>query len=409
MKIDYQNNDYDLIALLYGQQEVFSLVENALSVKLFDAIEENRSLAEIKNLISADMVTAERFLDVLYHAGLIVRENGYLFNTPVASKYLVCSSPFYFARFAEENEGFLWERLLPLLGEAGGRCFIMEDFPLRTIPERKGLDFSDDTPCDLLFGGHLDASVPEQCAENGVIVLMGYFQGDYGLSGAVKRYLKHQEHKDLPLLDGGSVAAFCKEYGLFSTSPLSLSADFSAVFVTKSKSALDKLALSNEDRLIGDLKQLAVRSVKRIDPTAVVTAAWVKDHCRFGCSGYGERHCPPFSPGWEKTRTTLSDYKKALLIEGQPPTGDFQRLMLAAEKAAFKAGYYKAFAYWAGPCSLCTKCKKPLPPKKCTATRPSMESAGIDVFATVRAQGYELRTVKDKTEFVKYFGLLLLE
>ncbi|MEG1822872.1 MAG: DUF2284 domain-containing protein, partial [Clostridiales bacterium] len=63
----------------------------------------------------------------------------------------------------------------------------------------------------------------------------------------------------------------------------------------------------------------------------------------------------------------------------------------------------------AGPCSICTECKMPKPPKKCTATRPSMESAGIDVFATVRAQGYTMETRKDKTEFVKYFGLLLLE
>jgi predicted metal-binding protein len=157
------------------------------------------------------------------------------------------------------------------------------------------------------------------------------------------------------------------------------------------------------------LKQLAIRSVKKINPATVVTAAWVKDHCRFGCSTYGEKCCPPHSPGYEESQTKIGDYEIALLIEGQPPTGDFQRLMLQAEKTAFKTGYYKAFAYWAGPCSLCAECKKPAPPKKCTVTRPSMESAGIDVFATVRAQGYHLKTLKDKTEFAKYFGLLLLE
>jgi predicted metal-binding protein len=409
MKIDYQNNDYDLIALMDGQRDVLPLLEKAVSLRLFDVIEENRPLTEIKNLISEDMIMASRFLDVLYHAGLIVMENGYLFNAPVATKYLVTSSSFYFDSFAKKNEIFLWEQLRPLLGKAQGNCLLKGDFPLQKVPFEEGMIFLKDGPYDLIFSGSFDESMIAQCKEDGIIVLMGYFQGDYGLCGAVDLYRKHLEREDTFVIDGAALAADCKERGFFCTPPLSISADFSVAFVAKSESVLAQLTLTKEDRLVGALKRRSIRSVKQIDPATVVTASWVKDHCRFGCSSFGDRHCPPFSPGYEETQTRLNQYKSALLIEGQPPTRDFQRLMLQAEKAAFKAGYYKAFTYWAGSCSLCTECKKPLPPKKCTATRPSMESAGIDVFATVRNQGYDIRTVKDRREFVKYFGLLLLE
>lgn len=409
MKIDYQNNDYDLIGAFYGQKELFPLLTKALAFDLFDAIETNLPLGEIKKRISADATEAQLFLDVLSQAGLVIMENGYLFNAPIASEYLVKTSPFYCGTLEPVNGVFLWERLLPLLGEVCGRCTVTGDFPLNFVPKCVGLNFTETTPCDLVLAGHLDEEILTWCAADGVIAVCGRYCGDYGLNGAVEIYQAYLRQKRVFSIDAMVVDAFCREHDLYRTPCLTLTDDFSVVFVAKNESALNQLALSKEDRLIGDLKQLSVRSVKKIDPAAVVTASWVKDHCRFGCSTYGEKCCPPHSPGYAETQTRLADYTKALLMEGQPPTRDFQRLMLNAEKAAFKAGYYKAFAYWAGPCSLCTECKPPAPPKKCTATRPSMESAGIDVFATVRYQGHELKTLQEKTEFVKYFGLLLLE
>jgi len=38
-----------------------------------------------------------------------------------------------------------------------------------------------------------------------------------------------------------------------------------------------------------------------------------------------------------------------------------------------------------------------------------MEGSGIDVFETVRNNGETLKTLASKNEFVKYYGLLLLE
>ena len=38
-----------------------------------------------------------------------------------------------------------------------------------------------------------------------------------------------------------------------------------------------------------------------------------------------------------------------------------------------------------------------------------MEGAGIEVFETARRAGASLRPLKSRDEFVKYFGLILLE
>ena len=38
-----------------------------------------------------------------------------------------------------------------------------------------------------------------------------------------------------------------------------------------------------------------------------------------------------------------------------------------------------------------------------------MEACGIDVFATVRANGLEIHTLREKEEVQNYFGLLLVE
>jgi len=82
---------------------------------------------------------------------------------------------------------------------------------------------------------------------------------------------------------------------------------------------------------------------------------------------------------------------------------------LQAEKEAFKAGFYKAFALWAGPCALCDPCTTESVCRNTRDSRPSMEGAGIDVFETVRRAGLSLRTLNNQGDFVKYFALVLLE
>lgn len=407
MKIDYQNNDYDFLLSFYGMKEAYPLVETAAKNGVFQALAENRPLAEIKKLLADDDTEGELLLNILEECGLVLRGKDYLCAAPTAVKYL-CDGEFL---TAEKHTAFLAERLGLFVSGLSGVIRAGESLePLaKALAEQcEGLAFTPEGEADFWLTHEVPSKMPS-LAQRGVMAFWGAFEGDLSLASAVNRYERYKENGVSDLLRREDVMDFCKEQNLTATPLVTVSNSFSVIFAAREEAALEELTLTMEDRLIAELKKLEIVSVTKMDPKEVVVSSWVKDHCRFGCSSFGDKHCPPHSPNYDETGTKLHDYQKALLIEGAPPTHSFQKLMLKAEKTAFKAGYYRAFAYWAGPCSICTECNPPAPPKKCTATRPSMESAGIDVFATVRKQGFELETRKDKNEFVKYFGLLLLD
>ena len=71
-------------------------------------------------------------------------------------------------------------------------------------------------------------------------------------------------------------------------------------------------------------------------------------------------------------------------------------------------GFHKAFGLGAGPCWLCQtwnleQCVHPL------EARPSMEACGIDVYATVQANGYPMQVVRDRDEIPNRYGLILIQ
>ncbi|MCK4458159.1 MAG: DUF2284 domain-containing protein [Methanosarcinales archaeon] len=194
--------------------------------------------------------------------------------------------------------------------------------------------------------------------------------------------------------------------------------------------------------LIPELRQIALDSgaseLQHIPAGIVKTAAWVRFKCRYGCKAYGKHiSCPPYSPTHEETEKVLMDYEHAALIEfvGLPKETavDPRHLhhyiwdlslvvhntIYKLERHAFLSGYYKAFGFGAYPCSLCKTC---LPEegdidfhtvkRLCRhqdRMRPAMEASGIDVYATVRAAGFELEVVTTFDETIKTFGLLLLD
>jgi predicted metal-binding protein/2-polyprenyl-3-methyl-5-hydroxy-6-metoxy-1,4-benzoquinol methylase len=174
--------------------------------------------------------------------------------------------------------------------------------------------------------------------------------------------------------------------------------------------SLAKLCLDPVSLLLGRMRDLGFRNRCAISTDSVHVPDWTPQRCQFGCIGYGKPHCPPNSPTPSETRQVLQDYSKALLLEGEPPLRAFQMKVLQAEKEAFTAGFYKALAYWAGPCSICKQgCPGDGICRNNRMARPSMEAAGIDVFETVRRAGLSLRTLKNKNGYAKYFALLLLE
>jgi len=169
-----------------------------------------------------------------------------------------------------------------------------------------------------------------------------------------------------------------------------------------------------------------------IPASEVVIADWVRFKCRYGCKGFGKHMgCPPYGPSVEETRRMVSEYHTGLLLRFEGTPGHpamkteeipedfhpfFRDLILwvnntvwLMEKTAFYDGFYKSFGFGAYPCIYCEhqhcvaeeaegvvdeslrrKCRH------LDLVRPTMEGAGMDVFATARKVGWELRTIPCK-------------
>ncbi|MGQ9628761.1 MAG: DUF2284 domain-containing protein [bacterium] len=154
-------------------------------------------------------------------------------------------------------------------------------------------------------------------------------------------------------------------------------------------------------------KDLGAREAKVISSKTIVTAEWVRLKCQFGCDGYGRRlTCPPYSPTPEQTKRMISHYECGLLIHGDEYT-DIRSIVSTLEREIFLDGYHKAFGMGAGPCDLCDKC-----PKFCRYSdraRPSMEACGIDVFSTVRNNGFPIEVLKTSDCKPDYYGIVFIE
>lgn len=160
--------------------------------------------------------------------------------------------------------------------------------------------------------------------------------------------------------------------------------------------------------------------VRVIAPASVVTAPWVRWKCQFGCGGYDFSYCcPPHTPADVETRRVLDSYRRAILFHIRTlPAPDrsrrlkrFRTMLIDLEGELFKDGYYKAFAFLAGPCSLCRECGK-ITGQPCNdryRARPSMEACGIDVYQTARSNGFAIQPLRDETEPRNTFGLLLVD
>ena len=145
-----------------------------------------------------------------------------------------------------------------------------------------------------------------------------------------------------------------------------------------------------------------------IDPASVITAPWTVYICKFSCPAYDTNHyCPPRAPSWKETQEILDCYKTAILFRTHE-LNTITALAVKAQRELFLDGYYKSIAFGSGGCDKCAKCN----PDHCNQAGtmvPSMEACGIDVFGTVRANGLEIRTLREKGEEMNHYGLLLVE
>jgi len=160
-----------------------------------------------------------------------------------------------------------------------------------------------------------------------------------------------------------------------------------------------------------------VLEAKVIPVRNVVTAEWVRLKCQFGCGGFGKRLCcPPHTPTPEQMKRVLAGYRHALIYSYVCTPSNYdrkwsrmQRLVAELERAAFIDGCYKAFGLCAGPCRFCKKCDVTSRCKHPHLARPSMESCGIDVYATARNSGIELEVATHEDGPSKNINLILIQ
>lgn len=174
--------------------------------------------------------------------------------------------------------------------------------------------------------------------------------------------------------------------------------------------------MSEFDKYIKKAKSKGITKAKIIDPESVVVSDWVRLKCQYGCGGYGQSlTCPPYSPTPDYTRKMLGQYSKGLLMQVTSISFDtntdfrLERIVADLEREIFLDGYYKVFGMAAGPCSLCKTCDTDKSCQHPHEARPAMEACGIDVYATARNNGFELKVVTSEDEPCSFLSLIMIE
>lgn len=256
---------------------------------------------------------------------------------------------------------------------------------------------------------HVLSEAASRLKDDGVIVIHDFFTEHAPEKAALSDLNMLVNTYNGKIFSAAWVKRQLQSAGLSVTELIPLESDTALLAASVHPSRLAALCIDKLHQLSKKIQALGFQAVIPIDIASIHVPQWVTFKCRFGCDGFGRAQCPPNCIPPEKTRTLLKDYQKCLLLQGVPPTADFQKMTLRAEGIAFKSGYYRAFSLWAGPCSICKNCGgygNCTHPKN---ARPSMEASGIDVFETVRRAGIPIRTLPENDDYVKYFSLLLLE
>ncbi|MGO9613898.1 MAG: DUF2284 domain-containing protein [Dissulfurispiraceae bacterium] len=256
---------------------------------------------------------------------------------------------------------------------------------------------------------HIMAMATSALKKEGILLIHDFFFEHYPEKAALSDLNMFINTFNGMVFSGTVIQEKLHHLGLSNTLLISLETDTAIIVASREASAIKSLQVDSVSRLISKTQTMGFSKVCLLKTEDIIVAEWAALKCRYGCSRYGSPGCPPNSPDPHKTRSILKEFKHALLLEGQPPTRHFQQRVLQVEREAFVSGFPKAFSFWAGPCSLCDSCVDDGKCRNIANARPSMEGAGIDVFETARRAGTTLRTLKNKTDFIKYFGLLLLE
>lgn len=159
--------------------------------------------------------------------------------------------------------------------------------------------------------------------------------------------------------------------------------------------------------------EMGAENATMIDASTIKCEAWVRLKCQYGCPGYGKRlMCPPFTPTPRETAEVVSCYTRAILLHAHD-NAIINDIIPRLEQKIFLAGYFKALGMGSGPCRICEnrgsacntkkRCKYPV------IARPAMEACGINVFDTVRANGFHIEVVRSHRQADDYYGVVLID
>ena len=158
-----------------------------------------------------------------------------------------------------------------------------------------------------------------------------------------------------------------------------------------------------------------------IDPRDIVVAQWVRMKCIYGCNEYGKNaSCPPNVPSIPECERFFKEYSDGVIFHFEkvaekpedrfPWTRKLNKRLLKLEREVFISGYQKAFLLFLDSCNLCDECKGRrelcLYPRQ---ARPTPESMGVDVFATVGKIGYPIQVLSDYSKKMNRYAFLFIE
>lgn len=160
-------------------------------------------------------------------------------------------------------------------------------------------------------------------------------------------------------------------------------------------------------------------SFKWVSGADLSVQQWVRFKCMFGCSTYGKKgSCPPEVPSIPECREFFNEYQDIVVIqlrvklEKPEDRKEWSRRnnleLLRLEKAAFLAGYHKAFLLFMDECRLCQECPGTRLECKNIMSRPSPEALGVDVFNAVRMLGFSIDVLTDYQQEMNRYAFLLV-
>lgn len=158
-----------------------------------------------------------------------------------------------------------------------------------------------------------------------------------------------------------------------------------------------------------------------IDPAEIVVSQWVRMKCTFGCDAYGRNaSCPPNTPSVAECEKFFREYRLGAIFRYSVTLDDPEERhawtrklnlgLLGLEREVFLAGYHKAFLFFLDNCNICKECATSRSScRNRKMARPSPESMGVDVFATVRRFDFPIEVLSDHTQEMNRYAFLLLE